>query len=172
MVHVATEPIGAGGPGPDDQLRIELHLRTDALEVSITNLGETPVDVLWDKASLVDTQGQASAVVHSAAGGKWAAADLPGDVSRIPPHATLDDFLVPTRDVGFVPNEGWNIDSLLPVECGPMRCIGYHELVGQTVRLSLTVQVQGAERTFEWTLRITQAVRSVRGNRPKDPNLH
>jgi hypothetical protein len=172
MVQVATEPVGAGGAGPAEQLAVNLRLRTDAIEASISNLGEAPVDVLWDKATLVDTDDKTSGVVHSAAVSTGATSDLPGDVSRILPHATLTDFLIPARCVGFTPGEGWIVAPLLPVECGPIRCVGYHELVGKTVRLGLTMQVQGVERTFEWTLRITEAVRSVRGARPNDPNLH
>ncbi len=172
MVHVATEREGSGGAGPDDQVAVDLRLRTDVIEMTISNRGETPVDVLWDKASLVDTEGNTSGVVHSGAEGDWTTPDRPGDVSRIGPHATLTDFIVPTRSVRFDPYYGWIVQPVLPVECGPIRCIGYHELVGKGVRLSLPMQVNGEERIFEWTLRITEAVKSTRGARPSDPNVH
>lgn len=172
MVHVVTEPDNSRGPGPNDPLTVDLGLRTDALEVSISNRGDAPVDVLWNKASLVDTEDKTYPVVHSGADRSWAVPDLPGDVSRIPPHTTLNDFIIPTRSVGFDAAEGWIVEPLLPVECGPIRCIGYHELVGKTVRLNLTVQANGAERVFEWTLRITEAVKSMRGGRPYESNPH
>jgi hypothetical protein len=172
MVHVATEPVGGDSSTPTDPVAVFLRLSTDALGVSIANRGDAPVDVLWDRATLVDTDGNASGVIHGAGINAGAPSDLPGDVSRVPPHSTLDDFLIPTRCVGFTPGEGWIVTSLLPVECGPIRCIGYHELVGKTVRLTLPMQVEGAEHTFDQTLRITEAVRSSRGNRPTDPNLH
>jgi len=51
-------------------------------------------------------------------------------------------------------------------ECGPLRCIGYHELVGKTVQLSLPIRVNGNDSIYQWTLRITEAIKSVRGGRP------
>ena len=172
MVHVATEHECSGCTEINDRVTIALQLRVDALGISITNLGDTAIDVLWDRAVLVDVDGNASAVVHGDPGEAWAAADASGDVSRIPPHSTLDDFVIPIRDVTFDPREGWFVGPLLPVECGPIRCLGYHELVGKTLRLTLALQVEGGERVVEWTLRITDAVKSVRGARPSDPNLH
>ena len=171
MVHVATERDGSGGSGVGEPLSVDLRLRTEAIEVAITNRGETPVDVLWDKASLVDTQGKASAVVRSSTGDQWAAPDVSGDVSRIPPHGTLHVFIIPARSVSFERESGWIVDQVLPVECGPLRCTGYHELVGKTVSLRLPMQVNGVEQNFEWTLRITDAVKSFRGGRPQEPSL-
>jgi hypothetical protein len=68
----------------------------------------------------------------------------------------------------FEPAERLTVpDPLLPVECGPLRCVGYHELVGKSVRLTLPMRVNGTVQAYEWTLRITDAVKSVRGGRPK-----
>jgi hypothetical protein len=172
MVHVATQCEGCGAPGPDDPIDIGLRLRTDAIEITISNRGETPVDVLWDRASLVDTAGDTWGVVRSGAAGGSPTPDVPGNVTRIPAHASLTDYLLPTRSVRFDAYYGWIVEPVLPVECGPIRCVGYHELVGKSVRLTLPVQVNGEERVFEWTLRITETVKSTRGARPSDPNLH
>jgi len=170
MVHVTTECESTGGV-PDDPLRVDLRVLTDALQAAITNRGDVPVDVLWYEASMVDTQGNSSLVVHSSLDEQWAAPDVPGDVSRIPPNSTLSVFLIPERSVIFDRGSGWYAAPLLPVECGPLRCTGYHELVGRTVQLTLPVRVNGAELVFEWTLRITDAVKSVRGARPPEQPL-
>jgi hypothetical protein len=132
MVHVAAHLDGPTGATLGDQLSVDLHLRADAIRVSITNLGEAPIDVLWGRASLVDTEGSVYGVVHSGATGSPDPEPL-GTISRIAPKATLDDFVVPTRSVRFDPRYGWLVEPLLPVECGPIRCVGYHELVGKTV---------------------------------------
>jgi hypothetical protein len=171
MVHVAAQRDGPAGATLDGQLSVDLHLRTDAIWISIANLGETPIDVLWGKASLVDTAGNVYGVVHSAAEGS-PAPDPPGHSSRIAPKATLDAFVIPTRCVRFDARYGWVVEPLLPVECGPIRCVGYHELVGKTIRVSLPMQVSGTERAFDWSFLITNAVRSSRGTRPEDPALH
>lgn len=171
MVHVTTEQ-ESSADGPDNPVQVDLRVHTDAMQIAITNRGEDPVDVLWYEASLVDTQGNTSPVVHSSIAEQWAAPDVSADVSRIPPHSTLAAFLIPDRSVIFEPGSGWYAEPLLPVECGPLRCIGYHELVGQTVRLTLPMRVNGADRVMQWTLRITDAVKSVRGGRPQEPPLY
>jgi hypothetical protein len=171
MVHVTTERDGVDSAAAE-QLQVDLHVRPDAMEVSITNRGEGAVDVLWSKATLVDVQGNASGVVRNGTEERWAAPDMPGDVSRIPAHQSLNVFLVPAESVRFDKASGWWVEQLLPVECGPIRCVGYHELVGKTVRLTLPMQVNGAEQVFEWTLRITDSVKSVRGARPDEPGPH
>ena len=172
MAHVATEPVGDSGITAADPLAVQLRLSVEALELTIINRGTTPLEVLWDKSSVVSTDGRPSAIVHSE-GSAWDSPDANAfTVSRIMPYMPLHTFLVPMRDVSYTPGEGWLVSPMLPVECGPMRCVGYHELVGQTVHLTLVMRIDGAERTFEWTLRITRAERSVRGNRPKDPDLH
>ncbi len=172
MVHVTTEPEPTTGAAAPDQLRVNSRVRTEAMEVALSNLGDAPIDVLWSGASLVDTQGNSSPVVHSAIGTQWTPPDVSGDVSRIPPHATLEVFLIPDRSVIFERNgAGWYAEPLLPVECGPLRCIGYHELVGKTVRLTLPYRINGADQTFDSTLRITEAFKSMRGGRPSEPAL-
>jgi hypothetical protein len=171
MVHVAARCDGPIGATPDDHLSVDLQLRVDAIRISIANLGEAPVDVLWDEASLVDTEGNVYGVIHGGAEGP-PEADPPGNVSRIGPKATLDAFVIPTRSVRFDPRYGWVVEPLLPVECGPIRCTGYHQLVGKTVLLSLPMRVNGAERVLDWSFLITEAVRSSRGSRPDDPALH
>ena len=171
-VHVATERGGSAATGANDPVSADLILSSDALELSINNRGETPVDVVWCKASLVDTAGQAFPVVRGGSASQEAAAGVSNDVSRIQPHVTLHEFVIPTRSITFDKAEGWIVTPLLPVECGPLRCVGYHELVGKTVELKLPMVVDGTERTFDWPLRITQAVRSSRGTRPSDPKLH
>jgi hypothetical protein len=170
MVHVTTEREGAGA-APDEPLQVDLRVLTDAMQVAITNRGAVPVDVLWYAASLVDTQGNASPVVHSGIDDQWAAPDVPGDVSRIPPHGTLNVFIIPDRSVVFDRGSGWYAEPLLPVECGPLRCLGYHELVGKTVRFALPVRENGADRVLDSTLRITAAVKSMRGGRPPEQAL-
>lgn len=169
-VHVATEPVDDAGAAPGDPVAVSLTLGVDALRVAITNRSGAPVEVLWDRAVLVGTDGRASALVHVDNGGYGAEPN--GAAARILPNVTLEAFVLPTRDVTYSPDAGWEIAPLLPVECGPMRCIGYHELVGKTVRLTLVVRDDGGEHAIERSLRITDAVRSVRGNRPTDPNLH
>ena len=171
-MHVATQRGGSAGASPSDPVSADLTLGTDAIEVAITNRGETPLDVQWSKATLVDTGGKAFGIVRSGAVDDGAGPGLSGDVSRIPPHGTLHDFIIPTRSLTFDKAEGWIVTPLLPVECGPLRCIGYHELVGKTVELKLPIVVDGTERMFDWTLQVTEAVRSSRGTRPSDPNLH
>lgn len=170
MVHVATESTIDVDPG--NQITVRAWLRTDAIEVSIVNGGSSPIDVLWDKASIVDLDGSVSAVVHNGLKEAGPPSDLPGDVSRIAPSSVLNDLIVPAEKFGFDKDYGWLVEPLLPIECGPLRCVGYHELVGKSVGLRLVMQVDGAEYVYESTLRITNAVRSSRGTRPDDPNLH
>jgi hypothetical protein len=110
--------------------------------------------------------------VHRQTPTNVAISDVAGSGTRLGPYATLDDFLVSTRCVTFAPVSGWEVVPLLPVECGPVKCLGYHELVGKTVHLRLAFDVDGTERDFAWTLRITRTVKSVRGARPSDPDLH
>jgi len=172
MVHVTTEQESTGDAIADNLVQVDLRVLTDAMEIAISNRGEVPVDVLWDEAVLVDTEGNTSPVVHSSIDEQWAAPDASGDVSRIPPHATLTAFLIPDRSVIFERGSGWYAQPLLPIECGPLRCIGYHELVGRTVRLTLPMRVNGADRVMQWTLRITDAVKSVRGGRPPETPLY
>src|SRR5262245_29309892 len=172
MVHVTTAQESTGDAIPGNPVQVDLRVLTDALEVAISNRGEVPVDVLWDEAVMVDTEGNTSPVVHSNIAEQWAAPDVSGDVSRIPPHAMLTAFLIPDRSVIFERGSGWYAQPLLPVECGPLRCIGYHELVGRTVQLTLPMRVNGADRVMQWTLRITDAIKSVRGARPPEMPLY
>ena len=168
MVHIAAAPETAAGADPDDPVGIVLRLRPEAVEVTIANRGESPVDVLWDRALLVDTAGRSSRVVRSSIGPKWGATDRSGDVSRIPAHSTLTDVIIPSNGVEFDPASGWVVQPFLPVECGPIRCTGYHDLVGRTVHLSVVTQADGTERVTESTYRITSAVKSMRGARPDE----
>jgi hypothetical protein len=172
MVHVATDVDRSEGPKPEDPVAVDLYLRTDAMGLSITNRTDTPITVLWDKALIVDTDGNTFGVVHRQTPPNFAISDVAGSGTRLAPYATLDDFIVPARCVTFAPASGWDVVPLLLVECGPVKCIGYHELVGKTVHLRLAFDVNGSERDFAWTLRITRTVKSVRGARPSDPELH
>src|SRR5262245_56126528 len=144
MVHVTVERESAVAPAPEDEVNIALGVRDNGIALSITNVGASPVEVLWQKAVVVDTAGRASGVIHGDHTGAWAVPDLPAgeDISRIPPGSTLYDMLLPTDRVVFDKYYGWLVQPFLPVECGPIRCTGYHELVGQVVRLSLPMQVQ------------------------------
>jgi hypothetical protein len=172
MVHVTVEREGSGPPTAEDEVGVVLRVRTDGVGVSITNRGASPIDVLWQKAVLVDTEGKASGVLPGMSSA-WVVPDLPAgeDVSRIPPGATLDGIIIPTSRVTFDPYYGWLVQPLLPVECGPIRCTGYHELVGKTVRLSLPMRVHGEEQVFDLSYRIADTEKSMRGNRPVEATL-
>jgi hypothetical protein len=173
MVHVVTDLASTRGNSAADQVQVALRVRTDAVEMAITNGGDAPVDILWDQAMLVDTQGNASSVVLGCCGAeRWTVPDTPGDVSRLAPHDRFHVFMIPARNVMFDPESaGWYADPLLPVECGPIRCVGYHELVDKSVRLTLPMRVNGTVQAYEWTLRIISAVKSVRGGRPQESPL-
>lgn len=169
-IHIATEPVGEGGPAATDPLSVQLRLSPAALEVVMSNLGTEPVDVHWDRSSIVDIDGTASALVHSESGA-FPAEGLGVAVSRILPLTTLDAYVLPMRHVSFTPGGRWVAAPMLPIECGPLRCVGYRDLVGKTLRLSLATRTGGADHVYEWTLRITRTVLSIHGTRPTDPDL-
>jgi hypothetical protein len=173
MVHITAESQGAAATAPDNQVNVVTRVRTDGIALSITNGGATPVDVLWQKSVLVDTEEQASSVVHGEGRAMAVTVRLSDgeDISRIPPGATLEDVIVPASRVVFDPYYGWVVEPLLKVECGPIRCTGYEELVGKSVRLILTMRVDGNERVMDRTYRITATDKSMRGSRGEDQTV-
>jgi hypothetical protein len=89
-------------------------------------------------------------------------------VSRIVPGAALHDIVLPASRVVYDRDDGWLVEPFLPIECGPIRCTGYHELVGRTTRLLLPLRVGGVEHVLDRTYRITDTVKSMRGGRLED----
>lgn len=170
MVHVVAEHQTAAASAPDDRVGVVARVRTDGIVVSITNRSTTPIDVLWQKTVLVDTNDHSASVVHSGDRALSLDTTIDGaeDISRIPPGANLEEVVIPRLRVVFDPYYGWVVEPLLPVECGPVRCTGYHELVGKTVRLILTLRVDGEEQVVDRTYLITDTVKSMRGARAED----
>lgn len=172
MVHIRTEPIATEGLQAEDPFHFELVVYNDSVGLTLTNQDTHAIEILWQKTSLIGVDGTAFDVMHDGGRGIWAARDFPGeDVSRIPPNSTLRELIIPKRSVGFEAGpmrSGWVVASYLPVECGPVRCTGYKDLPGETVRLNLTVRTRGNERVFDWSFRIKTAFVSTRGARPKD----
>lgn len=168
LVHVATQlenPVT-----PDDGFTADFQVSCGTIDISITNTNNKPIEVLWQKASIVDPDGNSWPVMHGGGRSTWSAKDFTDDdVTRIPPHSTLSDWIAPRQNVRF--DDGWYIRPFIRVECGAAHCPGYESLVGKTIRLNMTLWVLGEERDFDWTFRITKAVESVRGARPTDPDL-
>ena len=166
MVHIRTERIATEGIEANDPFHFELVVYTDSIGFTLTNQDTEPIEILWQKTSLVGVDGTTFDVMHDGGRGVWAARDFPGeDISRIPPKATLREQIIPKRSVGFEAGpmrSGWVVASYLPVECGPVRCTGYKDLPGKTVRLNMTVRTRGNERVFDWTFRIESAFVSTR----------
>lgn len=170
MVHIATQLQNPDLVQPDDGFTATFKVGTRVIEISIENTSSEPIEVIWQKSSIVDTNGDSWDVMRSGGRGAWAARDFTGeDITRIPPHSTMKEWVAPRDKVTLDGN--WSIRPYIPVECGPARCTGYKELVGKTVRLNMTLRLHGQDRDFDWRFLITRAVDSVRGVRPKDPDF-
>jgi hypothetical protein len=135
MVHIEAQREDVAAPAPEDEVNVGFGLRTDGIALAITNRGADPIDVLWQNSKLVDIAERESGVLHSEiSSGGLPDARAGGDISTIPPSSTLSVMLIPADRIVFDSYYGWLVEPLLPVECGPVRCTGYHELVGHTVR--------------------------------------
>jgi hypothetical protein len=131
---------------------------TEAVTMTLTNLSDEPIEVLWHKTTLVDTEGNALDVMHGGGRTTIAAKNIGGaDVSRIPPGAKLTELVVPKNRVEFSGGNGWIAAPFIEVECGPVRCTGLDGLAGKYARLNATLRLKGEERTFDWRFRIAEA---------------
>lgn len=170
-VHLATVLENPDVVTSDDGFTVTFWVQMDAIDVSIANVSSEPIEVIWQKASIVDTAGNAWDVMRGGGRGALAARDLTGDdISLIPPRAMMHESISPRRMVTY--SNGWVRQPFLPIRCGRGRCTIDGDLVGQTVRLNLTLLLRGKERTFDWRFFITKAVKSIRGTRPKDPAFY
>jgi hypothetical protein len=154
---------------PGDTMAASFNATPTSITVAITNFGDEPLEVLWHKSSLVGIDGEALEIIHTGGRGLMAARAVSGqDYSAIPPRATLRDEIYVRRDVHFDDDDGWDVDSYIPYECGSFDCTFAGDLATRSVRLSLTFRRGQTEQTYEWRFRIAQAYYSIRGGRPPE----
>lgn len=153
----------------DDPFVVSVQIVAAGFAVSLTNRSDAPIEALWHKASIVDSDGIALEIARDGGRSAGSARDLSGDdVSVIPARSTFVEYVQAKKRISFSPGAGWDTRPLISIECGPVRCVGFEELVGRQYRLSLPIRAGGREQLFEWTVRITDAIYSTRATRDSD----
>lgn len=74
----------------------------------ITNKTQSVIEINWQRASFVDTSGQAHQVIHS--GVRYIERDKPMSSTIIPPSASVEDIVHPSDYVSY--NDGWKTRDL------------------------------------------------------------
>lgn len=81
---------------------------------SLENKTKSELEIVWDQASIVDTEKKAHGVTHEGVKFKDAAASKPPTI--VPPGAKIDEFVTPSNYIAF--NKRWEVYPFLYVRSG------------------------------------------------------
>jgi hypothetical protein len=135
----------------DDVLSAAFDINHLQLGFTLRNKSDEPIEIYWDKASYVDTNGNSHRVIHK--GVKLADRDAPQATTMIPPSAKWDDFVVPSDSVEWLSIiHDWTNHPMLPPT---QRAI---TVKGKTFSLFLPVSIGGKQKNLMFTFEIADVV--------------
>ena len=136
-VHIATQLELPDPVTPESGITADLRVSPDSIAMALTNVGSEPVEVLWQKTVMVDSAGHPWEVEHGTGRGTFAALTFSADdVSVIAPGDRFREVIRPRRRADVAATS--EVAPFTPIECGPVRCVGYETLLDKTVRLAMT----------------------------------
>ena len=117
------------------------------IALTLENRTDKPVKIDWNQVTYIGIGGNASKVIHT--GVRFIQADSPMPPTIIPPSAKITDVVVPTFALRQG-NSGWTVEDILPGKSDAAR------VLGQTIGLFLTLEIDGRVKEFLFTFQITQ----------------
>lgn len=136
------------------KVTVKAALRKSQIAVSIENNSDEPVEVVWNESSFINEDRVAGRIFHT--GVRYTDRDKYQPNSVIPPHARLEEAVVPTSHVDYQRevDGGWVVDPILIEEVLPGSLTEALALIrGAKVTLFLQLVVSDKKRpatlTFE-----------------------
>ena len=135
-------PKGSDGLSFEDGfIKIEFLIAAQ-LAFEITNKRASPIEIIWDHASIVDLKGQAHRVLH--AGLRYMQRDQPMPPTVIPPNAKMSEGVIPSDYVSYESNN-WQVKPFLAILLGGD---------GRTFSLFLPMKINGVTKNYNLVFKI------------------
>lgn len=119
----------------DDLVSVSLVPGVNGIGIKIKNNTDEPIKIDWSSASIVDPDGNAQGVVHSAT--KLANKDDYQKPTTLPPSAAVSDILFPSNSVEWSEN-GWMFIRLFPTAAKDATALD-----GKQISIFLPIQIAG-----------------------------
>jgi len=138
--------------------------RPKAVGFILENTSDHSLKILWDEASLVDTDGVSHRVMHE--GVPYINRNAPQPPTVIARGATAIDSVSSADMVSFNSTVGWTQAPLLPYWAGTKDPEGTASaMVGKTIRVLLPMEIEGVVNEYTFTFTVESAM--LRGSAGK-----
>ena len=127
----------------DAYIKATFPLDRSKFSFAIENKSDAPLFLDWNRASYVDTDGQAHRVIHT--GIRFIEKDKEIPPSVIPPGATVKDVVLPVDYIEFA--TGWVVRDMLPEPISK-------DLKGKSFSIFLPLQVNGQQKYYNFVFAI------------------
>jgi hypothetical protein len=162
------EPVQLEVPAPghlrfkDDAIAIEFRVTQDLIAFSLTNKTNGTIRIPWDDVAFVAVGGEAKAMAHR--GRLPINRDLPQMPTVVPPSSTAVDDLIPWSHI----EDGELLEGgILPVECGPARCVALEGMEGEIFGLHMPIEIEGVRRDYNFKFRIDEVISEGESSRTR-----
>ncbi len=129
----------------DDSIALVFVPSKTSLDFVLQNKGDAPIKIDWNTVSFVSPAGLAQSVIHN--GIKLIDKAAPKAPSMIPPHAKVNDAIIPVENVEYVENN-WVTHPLLPA--GPVGL----QVAGQEFSIFMPLDLGGTTKNYNFVFKI------------------
>ncbi|MGZ3850246.1 MAG: hypothetical protein ACXVBR_08330 [Flavisolibacter sp.] len=145
----------------DARMKFEFTIQPDEIDFIAKNKSEEPVRINWDEASIV-LNGTAEKTMHK--GVRYIDRNSSQPPTTIPANASIDDLVVPTKNVSYSSvtySNGWETDPIFPkLDYNNEKTrLSIQHLKGNEFTLYLPVKdVNGKEFGYSFLFKITDVL--------------
>jgi len=139
----------------DATIAVSFSVGDQSFQMRLENLTASTVKILWDRAEYTDVNRQTHRLMHS--GVRFQDRNNPIPDQPVPPHATVQEAVIPIDKVSFSQqNKGYDIRPLLPLDNEAAA-----GLKGGMINLFIPVEIDRQIIPYNFKIEITDAVKDA-----------
>ena len=143
----------------DDMIAIDWsYIYKARLNFKLKNNTKSTIRIMWDDAAYVNASGSTDRVMH--AGVKYINRNESQPPSSVPAGAYIEDAVIPTSVIAFMPYVGWTEGNLFTVSVDSREAKKQLEnTYGKTVKVLLPIESNGIITDYEFSFTVTSLKR-------------